>query len=569
MVALDKYLNLLAASDPISLSGQVLRVVGLSVVASGPAVPVGDLCRVHSREGEQLALVVGFREGELLLRPLGPSPASAPATASTTGRGLRSRSVRPGRPRHRRPRPAARRQGAHPRPGRRGVTGDPPAARRPIADVLETGFKIVDTLFTLGKGQRMGIFAGSGVGKSVLLEMARHARADINVIALVGERGREVGEFDKVSAEGLALSVVIVATSDRRRSSARRRPGRPQRRRELPRCRSRRALDDGFHHPPVPRWREIGLSAGEPPTVRGYPPSAFALLPPLLERAGTAEHLDHRPLHGAHRQRRRERSGRRQRACHPRRPLFLSRQRPVAIFRPSRPSRSAVDGRPGQRADYGLAMRARELWGDSERVRDLVGAYQQGADPQVDLALERQPHLLALSSRAWASTAAPNPSSCSPRRSAPQPSSSAEMAAAGVCMSKSKYPQLIAHVKKQEDEQRARLVEVAQAIDGVEGRLLAYDREQAKAAAHHRPVDREQFFTYCRHLDGKRAQARSQLELRLRQGERTELMAIHRRRRSFEHLLTREEQRQAERAERRMAKADELALRRWTEANAS
>lgn len=172
-------------------------------------------------------------------------------------------------------------------------TGQNPMTRPRIDTVLQTGIRVVDALLTLGRGQRVGIFAGSGVGKSTLLGMlARHVKADINVIALIGERGREVKEFidNQLGPEGLSRSVVVVATADQ--------PA-------LARLRAAKAAiaiaehfrDEGRHvvltMDSITRYamarREVGLAAGEPPTARGYTPSVFAELPELCERCGTAQ----------------------------------------------------------------------------------------------------------------------------------------------------------------------------------------------------------------------------------------------------------------------------------------
>ena len=223
MIALDRFFKRTESADVVQSSGVVLRVVGLAVVASGPAVPVGETCSLRLSNGEQrIALVTGFREGEIILQPIGHLDGIRPGDLVIArhrtldipiGPGLIGRVIDGvGNPL----------DGKGPLIGsaRRPIAGDPPPAlsRTPISRIMETGLKAIDALFTIGHGQRMGIFAGSGVGKSTLLgEMAKHARADVNVIALVGERGREVGEFvDKVlGAEGLARSVVVVATSDR------------------------------------------------------------------------------------------------------------------------------------------------------------------------------------------------------------------------------------------------------------------------------------------------------------------------------------------------------------------
>jgi flagellum-specific ATP synthase len=298
--------------------------------------------------------------------------------------------------------------GLGPIPGtaRRCVQAEPPSplGRRPIRQVMETGLRVVDGMFTVGRGQRMGIFAGSGVGKSTLLgEMAKHAKAAVNVIALVGERGREVGDFiDKaLGPEGLARSVVIVATSDRpaveRLAAAYAAHAIAEHFRDA-------GLDVMLMMDSVTRLcqaqREIGLAAGEPPVTRGFPPSSFAILPRLLERSGTCagdgsitafytvliEGDDEndpvgdavRAILDGH--------------------LFLSRRLAGQAVYPSvdptlSVSRLLVD--LATPPEYQLAMRAREMWSEYERVRDLVevGAYRSGADPKVDKAIAAYPRL--------------------------------------------------------------------------------------------------------------------------------------------------------------------------------
>ncbi|GMA49038.1 EscN/YscN/HrcN family type III secretion system ATPase [Alicyclobacillus contaminans] len=280
------------------LYGRVTQVVGTTVESFGPPARLGELCEIHSGEGVScLAEVVGFRGSHLVLMPLGE--------LSNIGRGAEVLVLRGGlqvpcgdgllgrvldgfgQPlddlgplTHVSPRPLL---GAPPHP----------LQRPPIRTPLQTGVRAIDAMLPVGEGQRMGIFAGSGVGKSTLLSMiARNTSADVNVIALVGERGREVREFldDDLGADGLAKSVVVVATSD-----------------QPPLLRIKAAFvattiaeyfrDAGksvnLMMDSVTRFamaqREIGLAVGEPPTSRGYTPSVFALLPKLLERAGTAQ----------------------------------------------------------------------------------------------------------------------------------------------------------------------------------------------------------------------------------------------------------------------------------------
>ncbi len=416
MIALDRFFARAEQSELVQSSGVVLRVVGLAVVASGPAVPVGDTCVIQLSKGERrIALVTGFREGEIILQPIGHLDGIRPgdlviarhrALDIPVGPGLIGRVIDGvGNPL----------DGKGPIIGaaRRPIAGDPPPAlaRTPITRVLETGLKAIDTLFTIGHGQRMGIFAGSGVGKSTLLgEMAKHARADVNVIALVGERGREVGEFvEKVlGAEGLARSVVVVATSDRpsveRLSAAYAATAIAESFRDA-------GLDVLLMMDSITRLcqaqREIGLAAGEPPVTRGYPPSAFAILPRLLERAGTGPHVPAAGKAGTitalytvliDGDDENDPVGDTVRAIldgH----LFLSRRMAgQAVYPAIDPthsvSRLLID--LAKTEEYRLALHARELWSEYERVRDLVevGAYRAGADPRLDRAITAYPKLI-------------------------------------------------------------------------------------------------------------------------------------------------------------------------------
>jgi len=292
-----------AATEILRPHGKVVQMVGMVVEASGPNAPVGDICLVHpegSSFERQRAIpceVVGFREGRILLMPYGDMRGIQPgsrvvATGSQSlcqvGEELLGRVIDgTGNPIDERGSPACRRK--YPLYGRE----INPIARERIRTPLGTGVKAIDGLLTCGKGQRMGIFAGSGVGKSVTLGMiARNTSADVNVIALIGERGREVREFIErdLGEEGIRRSVVVVSTSEK-----------------SPLIKARGALvatsvaeyfrDQGMDvlllMDSVTRFamalREVGLAIGEPPTTKGYTPSVFAALPRLMERAGMGE----------------------------------------------------------------------------------------------------------------------------------------------------------------------------------------------------------------------------------------------------------------------------------------
>jgi flagellum-specific ATP synthase len=294
---LSRYRETISRTDTVRVNGRVAQVIGVLVESHGPACSVGEICQIDcGRNNDPVrAEVVGFRESRTLLMPFGPVTEIRPgcqvvATGGQlrvpVGRGLLGR-VLDGL--------------GNPLDGKGPVAyeseisaaGEPPhpLSRRRIAESLSLGVRAIDGLLTVGRGQRMGIFSGSGVGKSTLLGMmARSTSADVNVIALIGERGREVRDFleKDLGEEGLARSVVIVATSDQvpviRLRGAQVATGIAEYFRDL-------GLDVLLMMDSVTRvaWaqREIGLASGEPPTTRGYTPSVFAVLPQLLERSGT------------------------------------------------------------------------------------------------------------------------------------------------------------------------------------------------------------------------------------------------------------------------------------------
>ncbi|MFH1453489.1 MAG: flagellar protein export ATPase FliI [Armatimonadota bacterium] len=295
---LSKYYKALHSSKLIKVHGKVSQVIGLIVESEGPEVRVGDLCNVYPTEGKKPihAEVVGFKNNKVLLMPLGEMSGIGPGCeVRTTGRpllvnvgkGLLGRVI----------------DGlGNPIDGKGPIETEEeypiynsppnPITRPRIKDPIATGVRAIDGLLTFGKGQRIGIFSGSGVGKSTLLGMiARNTTASVNVIALVGERGRELRDFIEtdLGEEGLKRSVVVCATSDQ--------PA-------LVRMKGayvgtaiaeyfrNQGYDVMFMMDSVTRFamaqREVGLAVGEPPATRGYTPSVFALLPKLLERSGTS-----------------------------------------------------------------------------------------------------------------------------------------------------------------------------------------------------------------------------------------------------------------------------------------
>jgi type III secretion protein N (ATPase) len=291
---LDALRAKLAATPTTRPTGRVLAVTGLSIRFALPGVRVGDVVHVR-RRGEELACeVVGFLEGEAVAMPLGSlAGVGQDDTVESTGGPFTVRAsdallgrVVDGLGR-------AIDGGPELESGELVlVDRDPPDAmsRRPVDTPISTGVRVLDGLLTIGEGQRVGLFAGSGVGKSTLLgAVARGVEADVVVVALVGERGREGGEFleHSLGAEGRKKSVVVVATSDVAALERLRAAQVATAYAEYFRDRGARVM---LLVDSVTRFaraqREVGLAAGEPPARRGYPPSVFAMLPRLLERSG-------------------------------------------------------------------------------------------------------------------------------------------------------------------------------------------------------------------------------------------------------------------------------------------
>jgi flagellum-specific ATP synthase len=298
VIDLEKYQAVVDSVDPITLSGRVCQVIGLVIESAGPAVSIGENCRIENGRdrGAITCEVVGFRNDRVLLMPLGDVTGIAPGSrviasrepfVVNVGHELLGRVLNGlGQPIDGKGPIAASavRSVAHAAPD--------PLSRKRITKPLATGVRAIDAMLTCGKGQRIGIFSGSGVGKSVLLGMiARDSEADVNVIGLIGERGREVRDFlDKdLKEEGLKRSVVVAVTSDQasliRVKGAMTATAIAEYFRDL-------GLNVMLMMDSITRvalaQREIGLAIGEPPTSKGYTPSVFAMLPRLLERSGTS-----------------------------------------------------------------------------------------------------------------------------------------------------------------------------------------------------------------------------------------------------------------------------------------
>jgi flagellum-specific ATP synthase len=285
----------LERADLLGCRGSVVRAAGLTVESKGPPVGVGQLCEIVLADGRRVpAEVVGFHHALRVLAPLegiegiGPGDAVIPRIAPremAVGEGLLGRVIDGlGRPIDEK----GPLDGVQMRP--LDNQSPPPMRRRPITEPLEFGIRAIDGLLTCGKGQRIGIFAGSGVGKSTLLgEIARTSAAEVNVLALVGERGREVRHFleKSLGPEGLRRSVVAVATSDASPIQRVKVAFTAATVAEYFRDQGRDVL---FMMDSITRLaqaqREIGLAAGEPPTTKGYCPSVFSMLPQLTERFG-------------------------------------------------------------------------------------------------------------------------------------------------------------------------------------------------------------------------------------------------------------------------------------------
>ena len=409
-IDLGKAFARLEAATPRRESGRVTEVTGLVIRASVPGVRIGEVVTIASpdRGGARrsdtpplAAEVVGFRGDEIVLMPLGDAagigpdslvtPTSRPFSIGVSDRLLGRVLDGLGQPI----------DGAGPIADARDWAVDraapDPMSRPRVSRPLPLGVRVLDGLLTVGEGQRVGIFAGSGVGKSTLMgQIARQTEADVNVIALVGERGREVVDFleESLGEAGRARSVVVCATSDAPSLVRLKAAFVATAIAEYFRDQGKRVL---FMLDSITRvaraQREVGLAAGEPPARQGYPPSVFALLPRLLERTGTNARGSITALYtvlvaGGDMEEPIADEVRGILDGH----VILSRdiaarnQWPAVDVLPSLSRLMNAIAEPAHRAS---AQRLRELMAAYERQRDLIllGAYQRGADPLTDRAI--------------------------------------------------------------------------------------------------------------------------------------------------------------------------------------
>ena len=403
-IDLGKAFARLESATPRRESGRVTEVTGLVIRASVPGVRIGEIVEIGGARAEAPPLraeVVGFRGDEIVLMPLGEAtgigpdslvtPTSRPFSIAVSDRLLGRVLDGLGQPI----------DGAGPIAGGREWAVDraapDPLSRPRVSQPLPLGVRVLDGLLTVGEGQRVGIFAGSGVGKSTLMgQIARQTEADVNVIALVGERGREVVDFleESLGPAGRARSVVVCATSDAPSLVRLKAAFVATAVAEYFRDQGRRVL---FMLDSITRvaraQREVGLAAGEPPARQGYPPSVFALLPRLLERTGTNARGSITALYtvlvaGGDMEEPIADEVRGILDGH----VVLSRDIAARNQWPAvdvLPSLSRLMNAVADAEHRAAAQRLRELLAAYERQRDLIllGAYQRGADPLTDRAI--------------------------------------------------------------------------------------------------------------------------------------------------------------------------------------
>ena len=398
------------ASEHPRVGGTLHRLNGSTLEAKLPEARTGAIYRIPAREGEDLLVeVIGFKQKDAILAPFsdprGVSPGDPVIPEGVTdvqvlGDHHLGRVIDPlGRPMDDRPPPIGNHRIALYR------SSPNPMKRQHIETPIRTGVSVIDVMTTVGRGQRVGLFAGAGVGKSTLLGMlARHSDADVNVVALIGERGREVRSFieNDLGEEGLRKSVVVVATGDTAPILRIRASFLAATIAEYYRDRGRSVLllMDSLTRL-AHAGREVGLAGGEPPTTRGYPPSVFSMLPRLLERAGNSDSKGsltafytvlvdgddlNEPVADAARS---TLDGH----------IVLSRRiaetnRFPAVDIPASLSRLASELVSPEQAD--VVAQVRRILAEYDEVRDLiqVGAYRPGTDPQVDRTVRLHPRVV-------------------------------------------------------------------------------------------------------------------------------------------------------------------------------
>jgi len=399
-----KYSEIIDPVNPIKQSGSISQIIGLIAESYGPVASIGDICYIHTSDKQvHLAEVVGFKHDKTLLMPLKELYGIAPGNKVSTFREPFSVGVGDellGRVLDGLGNPIDQKAPLNLRQKRSVFALPPnPLKRQRITEPLQLGIRAIDGLLTCGKGQRTGIFAGSGVGKSVLLGMmARYTKADVNVIALIGERGREVRDFmeNDLGPEGAKKSVVVVATSDQ---AALTRVKGALTATTIAEYFRDKGLNVLLMMDSITRYcmalREIGLAVGEPPTTKGYTPSVFATLPKLLERAGTSENgtitglytvlvegddMDEpiadaaRSILDGH--------------------IVLSRKIASKNHYPAidiLSSISRVMSSVATREHKNLANRTLEMMAVYKEAEDIIniGAYSPGANPKIDLAISK------------------------------------------------------------------------------------------------------------------------------------------------------------------------------------
>src|SRR6056297_1016474 len=384
---LDYLHELVSEHDFLHLNGSVKKIIGLTIESAGPEVFLGECCRIKTIDGKSvLSEVVGFKDNHIILMPLDEYAGislgcevhgtkrnlSIGIDENTLGRVLDGL----GRPLDGKNLFVKNHTSLNNKPPN-------PMVRNRIKTVIPVGIRAIDGFTTLGRGQRIGIFAGSGVGKSTLLGMiARNTKADINVIGLIGERGREVREFIErdLGEEGLKRSVVLVSTSDQ---PALMRVKALQSATSVAEFFRDRGYNVMLMVDSLTRWamaqRDVGLAIGEPPTTRGYPPSVFAGLPGVLERAGNSSDgsitgiYTVRGVVDGH--------------------IILSRNLAESNHYPAIDVLASISRLMTEITDkehISASRRLKDLMAVYNAAKDLIdiGAYKAGSDPKIDKAIE-------------------------------------------------------------------------------------------------------------------------------------------------------------------------------------